>query len=104
MDALADANADATEVNDAIKIGGDVALGIDTAFDDAEIEKELEQLAREVEAPGPTNESSLPVQSRPAGNATDGALQLLEPLDTPSERPLPVTSEPALQRERVFVS
>ncbi|KAJ7632803.1 Snf7-domain-containing protein [Roridomyces roridus] len=50
MDALAEANADAKEVDEAIRIGGDVALGIDAAIDDADIEEELAKLARESEA------------------------------------------------------
>lgn len=50
MDALAEANADAKDVDEAIRIGGDVALGIGGALDDAEIEAELEKLALEAES------------------------------------------------------
>jgi charged multivesicular body protein 7 len=47
MDALADANRDANEVDDAIRISGNVALGV--AIDDDEIEEELKALVREGE-------------------------------------------------------
>ncbi|KAJ7063483.1 Snf7-domain-containing protein [Mycena amicta] len=51
MDALAEANADAQEVDQAIRIGGDIALGIDSnpAFDEAELEEELRLLAKDEE-------------------------------------------------------
>ncbi|KAK7020452.1 hypothetical protein R3P38DRAFT_1214262 [Favolaschia claudopus] len=49
MDAVAEANADAKEIDDAIRIGGDVALGIEGAFDDSELEEELKKLALEAE-------------------------------------------------------
>ncbi|KAJ7273319.1 Snf7-domain-containing protein [Mycena rebaudengoi] len=49
MDAMAEANADAKEVDEAIRISGDVALGIDGAFDDAELEDELNMIAAEAE-------------------------------------------------------
>ncbi|KAF7323139.1 hypothetical protein HMN09_00094200 [Mycena chlorophos] len=49
MDALAEANADAQEINTAIEIGGNAALGIDSnpAFDEDDLERELAQLAEE---------------------------------------------------------
>ncbi|KAF7294787.1 hypothetical protein MIND_01016400 [Mycena indigotica] len=51
MDALAEANADAREVDEAIRIGGDIALGIDSnpAFDEDDLEEELKRLAKEDE-------------------------------------------------------
>ncbi|KAJ4487765.1 Snf7-domain-containing protein [Lentinula aciculospora] len=44
MEAMAEANADAREIDEAIKIGGDVAVGISN-IDDAELEEELNRLA-----------------------------------------------------------
>lgn len=56
MEALAEANADAREVDDAVRIGGNVALGVDESVDDAELEEEWRQLVREVEATEGSNE------------------------------------------------
>ena len=50
MEALAEANADARDVDDAVRIGGNVALGVHDDVDDAELEEELEQMIREAEA------------------------------------------------------
>lgn len=49
MDALAAANADAREVDEAIKIGGDIAAAETGVVDDADLEDELNELVREVE-------------------------------------------------------
>jgi charged multivesicular body protein 7 len=46
MDALAEANADARDLDDAIRISGDVAVDLE----DADVEDELQKLVREVEA------------------------------------------------------
>ncbi|KAJ3862385.1 Snf7-domain-containing protein [Lentinula novae-zelandiae] len=43
MEAMAEANADAKEIDEAVRIGGDVAIGV-TDFDDAELEEELHRL------------------------------------------------------------
>ncbi|KAH9946121.1 uncharacterized protein BXZ73DRAFT_36916 [Epithele typhae] len=48
MDALAAANADAREVNDAIQTNAEIAQG-DVAIDDSELEAELQALIREAE-------------------------------------------------------
>ena len=48
MDALAAANTDAREVDDAIQIGADLAQG-ETSIDDSELEAELAALVSEVE-------------------------------------------------------
>ncbi|CAK5281800.1 unnamed protein product [Mycena citricolor] len=51
MDAMAEANADAREIDEAIRIGSNVALGVDeSAFDEDELAQELQRLASEVEA------------------------------------------------------
>ncbi|KAJ6597081.1 Snf7-domain-containing protein [Mycena vulgaris] len=88
MDAMAEANADAKEVDEAIRIGGDVALGIDAAFDDAEFEEELKRLAQEAE-----NEKADEEWTR-LGH---------ESLKTPNEPPMPVESKPVPQREGVLL-
>jgi charged multivesicular body protein 7 len=49
MDALAAANADAREVDEAIKIGGDTATAEAGVVDDAELEDELNELVKEAE-------------------------------------------------------
>ncbi|KAG9226159.1 hypothetical protein CCMSSC00406_0005070 [Pleurotus cornucopiae] len=50
MDAMASANSDAKEVDDAIRIGGDIALGLNTSgegIDESELEEELKMLVEE---------------------------------------------------------
>lgn len=50
MDAMASANSDAKEVDDAIRIGGDIALGLNTpgeGIDESELEAELKMLVEE---------------------------------------------------------
>ena len=49
MDALAEANLDAREVDDAVRMGGDVALGTDSIVDDDELEAEWKALVEETE-------------------------------------------------------
>ena len=49
MDALAEANLDAREVDDAVRVGGDVALGTDGIVDDDELEAEWKALVEEAE-------------------------------------------------------
>jgi len=50
MDALAEANANAREVDDAVRMGGDVAVGVEDAVDEEELERELKEMVREAEA------------------------------------------------------
>ena len=50
MEALAEANSDAREVDDAVRLGGDIALGVDDAVDDMELEREWMALVKEAEA------------------------------------------------------
>ncbi|KAF9564411.1 hypothetical protein CPC08DRAFT_631278 [Agrocybe pediades] len=58
MEALAEANADAKEVDDAVRLGGNLAVGVDDAMiDDDELEAELRALAAEAEAERKTKES-----------------------------------------------
>lgn len=49
MDALAEANLDAREVDDAVRMSGDVAIGIDGIVDDDELEAEWKALVEEAE-------------------------------------------------------
>jgi charged multivesicular body protein 7 len=48
MDAMASATSDARDIDEAIKIGGDVAAA-DTGIDESELEEELRALAKESE-------------------------------------------------------
>lgn len=48
MDALAEANADARELDEAIRIGGDVALGVGDNVDESEIEEEWAALVKDL--------------------------------------------------------
>jgi charged multivesicular body protein 7 len=47
MDALAEANLDAHEVDDAVRMSGDIALGTDGIVDDDELEAEWKALVEE---------------------------------------------------------
>lgn len=49
MDALAEANLDAREVDDAVRMNGDVALETDGIVDDDELEAEWKALVEEAE-------------------------------------------------------
>ena len=49
MDALAEANLDAREIDDTVRMSGDVALGTDGIVDDDELELELKALVEEAE-------------------------------------------------------
>jgi charged multivesicular body protein 7 len=47
MDALAEANSDAREVDDAVKIGADIAIGVEDVVDEGDLEEELRGLVEE---------------------------------------------------------
>ncbi|KAH9483712.1 hypothetical protein JR316_0003188 [Psilocybe cubensis] len=49
LDALADANADAREADEAVRFGGNLAVGMEDAIDDDELEAELKALVLEAE-------------------------------------------------------
>ncbi|KAF7363605.1 hypothetical protein MSAN_01017500 [Mycena sanguinolenta] len=85
LDAMAEANLDAKDVDELIRSGTDVALGIET-FDDGELEEELKALAREAETDD--------VQAK-LGDVT---------LVTPSAQPSPAETDAELQREGVLSS
>ncbi|KAJ6497044.1 Snf7-domain-containing protein [Mycena vitilis] len=86
MDAMAEANADAKGVDESIRISGNVALGIDTAFDDAELEEELRLLAEEAKA-----------ESADRTQAVLGS----DALKAPNALPLPKESDALREREAV---
>lgn len=48
LEALAEANADARELDNSIRIAGDVALGVDENVDEDEIEAEWAELVRQM--------------------------------------------------------
>lgn len=48
MEALAEANADARYIDDAVRIAGDVAVGVSENIDDSEVEAEWEALVKEM--------------------------------------------------------
>lgn len=76
MEALAEANSDAREVDDAVRLGGDIALGIDDAVDDTELEREWMALVKEAEA------------SEKANEAEDVGRKLEEASKTPASLPM----------------
>ncbi len=47
MEAMAEANADAKEIDDAVRIGGDVAIGAKDIYDEDELQAELDRLIQE---------------------------------------------------------
>lgn len=57
MEALAEANCDAREMDDAVRLGGDIALGIEDTIDDTELEREWMALVKEGEAAEKVNEA-----------------------------------------------
>ncbi|KAJ7097750.1 Snf7-domain-containing protein [Mycena belliarum] len=89
MDALAEANADAKDIEDTIRIGGDIAMGIDaTAFDETELEEELQKLAQEAE-------------DEAADNARVRLAQ--ESLRSPQRLPSPAPVEPVAEHQSVLL-
>ena len=83
MDALAEANLDAREVDDAVRMSGDVALGTDGIVDDDELEAEWKALVEEAETAQ---------RLKDVRQATIG-----EGLKVPQEHPVadPVSGEPS---------
>ncbi|KAG7092597.1 hypothetical protein E1B28_008940 [Marasmius oreades] len=59
MEAMAEANTDAKEIDEVIKIGGDLALGVEDTIDDEEIQNELAQLVVEAQMEPGTKVSEL---------------------------------------------
>jgi charged multivesicular body protein 7 len=49
MDAMAEATADAKDVDETIRLGGDLATGVDEVEAEEDLEAELESLVKEVE-------------------------------------------------------
>lgn len=88
MDAMAAANADAREVDDAIQMGAEMAQA-ETAMDDSELEAELQALVKEVE-----------LERTQAQRDRLGAEDLRTPMDTPS----PAEASASLDKQKVPVA
>ncbi len=63
MDAMASANADARDIDEAIRIGTDVAQA-ETGIDDAELEAELNALVKDVEGERAKEQEERALQER----------------------------------------
>ena len=102
FDALADANADAQELDEAVRSGMDVALGVDVSPDDEdEIKAELAALEAEAKADARIKEedtqqpvANMAATRRESVSESDAAQRSPEQIDTrdladapPSERP-----------------
>lgn len=91
MEALAEANADAKEIDETIRIGGDVALGID----DDDLAEELAGLVEEAEREDQEEEDVEEIRRR---------LSNLSPTaELADESPILERESPALDREKVPV-
>jgi charged multivesicular body protein 7 len=88
LDALADANADAQELDEAVRSGMDVALGVDVSPDDEdEIKAELAALEAEAKADARIKEEEDTQQpaataATPRESASDAAQRSPEQIDT----------------------
>ncbi|KAF8163455.1 Snf7-domain-containing protein [Crassisporium funariophilum] len=78
MEALAEANADAREIDDAVRAGGDVALGVEDLVDDDEVEAEWRAMVQEAEAA-----DKLKKEADDTGRKLAGASQV--PTESPSK-------------------
>ncbi|KJA27470.1 hypothetical protein HYPSUDRAFT_35364 [Hypholoma sublateritium FD-334 SS-4] len=58
MEALADANADAKEIDNAVRFGGDIAVGVNENIDDEEVEAQWKAMVKELEATEKSKEST----------------------------------------------
>jgi len=74
MDALAEANYAAQEVDSAIRIGGDVALGVDV--DEEELENEWKALVQDVRADADTAQTLDLRFSAPTDSVCTGPAEL----------------------------
>jgi charged multivesicular body protein 7 len=84
MDAMASAQADAKEIDDAIRMGADMAHA-DTSIDDSELEAELNALIRETEEEKASAERIQPEEKQMRLSA--------ENLKVPVDSPLPSNVE-----------
>jgi len=93
MDALAEANANARDLDDIIRIGGNSAMGVDDVVDEDELENELQHLIQQAE----TKNQSKPRQEETVEEAdTRQKLQGIG-VETPRD-------PPGLQEARVLAS
>ena len=75
MEALAEANADAKEIDDAVRFGGDIAVGVNESIDDAEVEEEWKTMVKELEAAEKSKESTNDTEQKlnGVGQVPDGS-------------------------------
>jgi charged multivesicular body protein 7 len=86
MDALAELNADAKEVDEAVRVGADIAIGVGDVIDEEDLEEELRKLVEETEREqGDVNNEREDVAIK----------QRLEKLEMQVPKELPKTNEEA---------
>jgi charged multivesicular body protein 7 len=86
MDALAELNADAKEVDEAVRVGADIAIGVGEVIDEEDLEEELRELVEETEREqGDVNNEREDVAIK----------QRLEKLEMQVPKELPKTNEEA---------
>ena len=75
MEALAEANADAKEIDDVVRFGGDIAVGVNESIDDAEVEEEWKNMVKELEAAEKSKESTNDTEQKlnGVGQVPDGS-------------------------------
>ncbi len=75
MEALAEANADAKEIDDAVRFGGDIAVGVNESIDDEEVEEEWKSMVKELEATEKSKEGTNDTEKRlnGVGQVPDGS-------------------------------
>lgn len=90
MEALAEANADAKEMDDAVRLGGDLALGVEEIADEAELEEEWKAMLKEMKAESRANgaQDTVGKMLGEAGNVPTDA----PAAETPQVQRVPVSS------------
>lgn len=75
MEALAEANADAKEIDDAVRFGGDIAVGVNESIDDEEVEEQWKAMVKELEAAEKSKEDTNDTEKKlnGVGKAPDGS-------------------------------
>ncbi|KAF9475867.1 hypothetical protein BDN70DRAFT_883201 [Pholiota conissans] len=91
MEALAEASTDAKELDDAIRIGGDVALGVGEIVDDEELEEEWKAMVKEMEAQNKVKESRSAVHNV-LGQAGNAPTHMLVAESSPHAPRIPLSS------------
>ncbi|EPQ58042.1 hypothetical protein GLOTRDRAFT_72055 [Gloeophyllum trabeum ATCC 11539] len=99
MDAMAAATADAREVDDAIRLGADMAQA-DMGIDEDQLEKELEQMARDAQSEQGDAEDRRRVEQSHA-EAEEVQQRISAAPSTPTLQPGQVSPEPQLDRRQM---